>query len=229
MYQTLLKICKNPIFVGGKVYITYGFMEPKYGGPHYGSDLVPGAPGMSDDVTAIADGVIEYVKSSVSKTLPLTSTSHADALGNNIKITHNDKYMTRYCHLKYNSIKVKPGDKVKKGQVIATIGNTGCSTGLHVHFEVWENGVRVNPESFIIGEKSLTITQSVKTNVKTFKKTTIDALNLRTQPSTDGEIILTIPKGASVELEDENTWVKATYKDSGGKIRTGFCAAGYLK
>ncbi len=225
MYQTLLKVCKNPVFAGKKVYVTYGYMEPKYGGAHYGSDLVPGAPNVVDNVVAIEDGVVEYVKSTVNKSLSASDTANADALGNNIKITHNGKYMTRYCHLKYGSIKVKPGDKVKKGQVIATIGSTGCSTGLHVHFEVWENGARVNPEPFIIGEKSLA---SAKTAAKAVRKTATDALNLRAEPSTGGKVLLTIPKGAAVELADDNTWVKVKYT-SGGKVYTGFCAAGFLK
>jgi|GEM_PF-4936801 len=63
--------------------------------------------------------------------------------GNYISIIHNNKYITRYMHLK--KILVKKGQKVKRGEHIAISGNTGRSTGPHLHFEIWINKKAVNP------------------------------------------------------------------------------------
>ncbi len=67
--------------------------------------------------------------------------------GNLVEITHGNGYVTRYGHNKEHVVQV--GQRVEKGQVIALMGNTGRSTGPHVHFEVWHNGKTVDPMSYI--------------------------------------------------------------------------------
>ncbi len=57
--------------------------------------------------------------------------------------------VNRLCHMKYNSIKVKEGDIVNKGDVIGIQGNTGYSNGMHLHFEMQVNGVPVDPLPYI--------------------------------------------------------------------------------
>lgn len=70
--------------------------------------------------------------------------------GNVLVIDHGYGIKTRYGHLA--SIGVKPGEKVKRGDIIAMLGNTGRSTGPHLHYEVRVNGVAQNPRKFILDE-----------------------------------------------------------------------------
>lgn len=63
--------------------------------------------------------------------------------GNTIEIDHGYGYKTFYAHIK--EIKVKRGEKVKRGQIIATVGNTGKSTAPHLHYEVRKNNRTANP------------------------------------------------------------------------------------
>lgn len=67
--------------------------------------------------------------------------------GNLIEISHGNGYVTRYAHNNKNLVNV--GEKVEKGEVIATMGNTGRSTGTHVHFEVIRNGKHVDPKKYL--------------------------------------------------------------------------------
>ena len=66
--------------------------------------------------------------------------------GNQIVIDHGFGYKTRYAHL--HKISVKEGQKVTRGQIIATLGNTGRSTGPHLHYEVLHRGKPVDPLNF---------------------------------------------------------------------------------
>lgn len=68
------------------------------------------------------------------------------AYGNLVKIRHSDGLVTVYAHLK--DIHVREGQTVSRGQQIGTVGNSGRSTGPHLHFEVLRNGVRVNPADY---------------------------------------------------------------------------------
>ena len=93
---------------------------------HGGTDIA--AP-LGTPILAAADGVV------------ITATWH-NSYGYYVKIKHDDTYSTLYAHC--SALHVSAGQTVKQGQVIADCGSTGYSTGPHLHYEVIQNGVRVN-------------------------------------------------------------------------------------
>jgi murein DD-endopeptidase MepM/ murein hydrolase activator NlpD len=126
--KKLPKAVGNGMFVrpavGGIVTSTFG---PRWGGMHKGIDInVKYAP-----IYAAKDGIIVYTG------------NKGDGYGIKVVIDHGDGYETLYGHLSESFVKV--GEEVYKGQHIATSGNTGNSTGPHIHFEVRVGGVPRNP------------------------------------------------------------------------------------
>ena len=85
-------------------------------------------------VYATGDGVVESV------------TFQFFGYGNMVTIDHGFGYKTRYAHL--NSISVVEGMKIKRGECIGEVGNTGKTTGPHLHYEVHYRGNPVNPANF---------------------------------------------------------------------------------
>ena len=72
-----------------------------------------------------------------------------DAWGNYIRIRHSDGTVTAYAHIAPGGFNVTLGQNVGAGQVIAYIGNTGASSGCHLHFEVWIGNDRIDPAPFL--------------------------------------------------------------------------------
>jgi len=99
---------------------------------HQGIDFATGRTGV--DVTAVASGVVTFA-------------GEKQGYGNMVKVNHGNGYETLYAH--DEKLLVKPGDIVKKGQIVALSGNSGRSTGPHVHFEVHKNGRVVDPSSYV--------------------------------------------------------------------------------
>ena len=66
--------------------------------------------------------------------------------GNCVKIKHNTVYQTVYAHMSKFGRGIKKGVKVKQGQIIGYVGSTGLSTGPHLHYEVIENGRKINSQ-----------------------------------------------------------------------------------
>lgn len=83
------------------------------------------------DVYATGDGVVEALENS------------GWGYGRCIVINHGYGYKTRYAHL--SAFKVQAGQKIKRGELIGLIGNSGKSTGPHLHYEVEKGGKKVNP------------------------------------------------------------------------------------
>lgn len=115
-----------PFPVGVPVSSGFGM---RWGYMHNGVDFIPGGEGAP--IRAIADGVVRV------------ATEAGASYGVHVIIDHvidGQAVASHYAHMLVGSLKVKPGDVVKVGQVIGNVGNTGHSTGPHLHFEILLNG-----------------------------------------------------------------------------------------
>jgi murein DD-endopeptidase MepM/ murein hydrolase activator NlpD len=74
----------------------------------------------------------------------VVSVGEVQGYGLQVEIDHGDGVTTRYAHL--SGASVRPGDTVARGQVIAAAGNSGRSTGSHLHFEVLAQGRAIDPQ-----------------------------------------------------------------------------------
>ncbi len=104
---------------------------------HSGMDFTAPA---GTDVYATGDGVIASVQSS------------QRGLGKNIIIDHGFGYMSIYAHL--SNFNVRPGQKVRRGDVIGYVGNTGTSVANHLHYEIKLNGRNVDPVNYYFEDLS---------------------------------------------------------------------------
>ncbi len=123
--------------VAGPVGSGFGFRADPFTGRtalHTGLDF-PAEPGTP--IRAAAGGVVVDVG------------VHPE-YGNTLELDHGNRLTTLYAHLQRSL--VKPGDIVRRGQVIAEVGNSGRSTGAHLHFEVLLEGVPQNPARFLGAE-----------------------------------------------------------------------------
>jgi murein DD-endopeptidase MepM/ murein hydrolase activator NlpD len=91
---------------------------------HLGTDY---AAATGTEIRSVGDGVI-------------TDAKYTSANGNYVKIKHNGTYTTQYLHMSKIAKGMKPGQRVKQGQVIGYVGSTGLATGPHLCFRFWKNG-----------------------------------------------------------------------------------------
>lgn len=96
--------------------------------PHLGTDYA--AP-YGTEIMAVADGVV-------------TAATRSGGNGIYVKIRHNGTYQTQYLHMQKIARGIKPGTRVRQGQVIGYVGSTGLATGPHVCFRFWKNGKQVS-------------------------------------------------------------------------------------
>jgi murein DD-endopeptidase MepM/ murein hydrolase activator NlpD len=115
-----------------------GKKSPSYGRPHGGVDygVATGTP-----VMAVKDGIVQ------------PTGYDSDGFGNYVKVLHDDGYTSYYGHL--SSKGVPEGASIKAGQVIGLSGNSGNSTGPHLHFEVRRGESKVDPLGYLSGAASL--------------------------------------------------------------------------
>ncbi len=102
---------------------------------HRGIDI---ATTRGSEIYAAADGRVTATH--------LDADAH-EAWGHFVRLDHGQGIATCYTHMK--EVKVTPGETVKKGRMIGTVGSTGRSTGPHLHFEIIQNGDYVNPQDFV--------------------------------------------------------------------------------
>ena len=102
---------------------------------HYGMDY---SAKVGTDIYATGDGIVSKVKRS------------KRGYGNYVKINHGFGYETLYAHM--SKYIVKKGQKVKRGEVIGYVGNTGISTAPHLHYEVRKDNKKINPVNFYFND-----------------------------------------------------------------------------
>ena len=98
---------------------------------HKGIDIVSR---YGSNVKAATGGIVTY-------------SGQMGSYGNLVVIDHQNGFETRYAH--NSRLKVKKGEKVRQGQTIALVGNTGRSNGTHLHFEIWKNGEAIDPAHYL--------------------------------------------------------------------------------
>lgn len=111
----------------------YGYRsDPIYGTTRFHEGMDFSSP-VGTPVYATGDGKV-------------TEASWKSAYGNLVEIDHGFNYTTRYAHL--SEIKVRPGQTIRRGDLIGKVGNTGKSTGPHLHYEVRFRGAPQNPVNY---------------------------------------------------------------------------------
>ena len=120
--------------IGGSHSSNYGWRIDPFTGQHSLHEGIDFSGALGAPILAAAGGVV------------ITAEYHP-AYGNIVEIDHGNELVTRYAHA--SKLHVKAGDMVLRGARIADIGSTGRSTGAHLHFEVHQRGVPVNPAQFL--------------------------------------------------------------------------------
>ena len=123
--------------------------------PHLGTDYAAphGTP-----IRTVGDGVV-------------VEAGYSGGNGNHVKVKHNSTYSTQYLHMSRFAKGIKKGTRVSQGQVIGFVGSTGLSTGPHLCYRFWKNGVQVdpykekNPPSYPVKKELIALFDSVKTMV----------------------------------------------------------------
>ncbi len=126
-------------------YVITSYRGWRWGRMHQGVDI-SGAGNFGSAIYASAGGTVTYVNN----TCPSQGRGYGDscggAMGNEVVINHGNGYVTRYGHL-HQTVLVRVGQTVSRGEQIGYMGNSGSSTGAHLHFEVLYNGSNINPLS----------------------------------------------------------------------------------
>ena len=134
-----LRLASTPSIVpaAGWLSSVYGHRDDPFTGVwtmHYGIDI---STNTGNPIMATADGIVIKVQTD-------------KYLGKNVTISHGNGFTTVYGHM--SNFAVRAGQKVKRRDVIGYIGMTGKAAGPHVHYEVWRDGKRVDPRTYLLEE-----------------------------------------------------------------------------
>jgi murein DD-endopeptidase MepM/ murein hydrolase activator NlpD len=146
--------------VAGRITSTFGLrMHPLLGfmRMHKGMDI---GAAYGSPIYATVDGVVSYA-------------GRSGGYGNFVKLSHPAGLTSGYGHM--SRIAVRPGERVRQGQVIGYVGSTGISTGPHLHWEVWRNGAAINPRSISFAS----VAQLSGENLRRFKARVATLLSVR--------------------------------------------------
>lgn len=128
------------VLQSGYCEITQGYKQ----GYHNGIDLVNKGYTLGY-IVAHSSGVVVSCRRDYR-----TKDSTGDSYGNYVKIKHDNGYYTLYAHMAYNTVTVKNGDRVSRGQVLGYMGATGRATAGHLHWEVrTPSDVRIDPRPYL--------------------------------------------------------------------------------
>lgn len=137
---------------------------------------------------------------------------YVNGYGNFIKIRHNSEYETAYGHMHKFASGMRPGVKVKKGQIIGYVGSTGRSTGPHLHFEILRKGQRIDPlKAKVATGNDLTGNQLVEFKRIVKKVDNIKATELVATEKKKEEV--EAKKAVEVEIDKKNEANAATLKE----------------
>lgn len=172
------------VIASGEQQITLYFGNKTLNGaPYYhgGIDIVRRTNKLDTIVAAEKGKVIKIVSNVKGRDI-------TKGYGNYVELQHGENVITRYCHLKYGSVKVKTGQIVEKSQEIAYMGDTGYAFGAHLHFQTIKNGKEVDPLPYLndkITIKPYTENKYTKRNYIVL----VDVLNVRSGPGKNYAIV----------------------------------------
>ena len=199
----------------------------KYGGKHSGIDIVRKGY-LLDYITAHSDGVVVDIQDGLKNRKGSTGRI---AWGNFIKLDHGNGYYTLYAHLR-KGLTHKKGDKVKRGEILGYMSDSGNAYGGHLHFEVYKGKTRIDPiiyltNDFVI-EKEEPKQEEKPKEEKVYPVKTVSNcyfLNLRKTPGYGLNVYKVVKKGTKVTyLGMSKGWAKIKYDN-----KTLYCGKKYLK
>lgn len=183
------------------------------------------------DIIAPCDGTVTSAVNNVKGTNKNTGTL---GMGNYVYLQTDKGYRVRFQHMKYGSVVVKKNQAVKKGQKIGIIGNTGNSTGRHLHFDVSlpgnisggryvssQNRTYFDPKPFLRGTKPLTKEKQPEIKGERYA-VGASVLNVRSGPGTNYTKVKKLTRGTIITVYE--------IKNDFGRIGEGmWCSMEYLR